>query len=391
MLGLKELLVVSTCNRTEFYYSSEKKLDKELVKLVASLKGLNSENIYKYFDSLSNPESAILHLFNVSIGLESQVVGDLQIINQVKRAYQLSVENEMAGPFMHRLLHTIFYTNKRVVQETAFKDGAASVSYIAFETLLESVSEIYQPKILLLGTGEIGREVAKHLSSNGIKNVWVINRTYEKAEALAQEFHFETAPIEQLWHHVTDSHVIVSSVNTEKPILTFERMKSISIPYSLTLLDLSVPRSVEPEIETLPGVFLYNIDQINTRTQQTLHSRLNAIPDVMRIIEEAYSEFVAWSEENNFSPVIQKIKASLESIRVRKISKHLKQLNEGELKKVEDITKEILEEVLSRHVRELKSACQRGNAEQLVDILSHLFDVENFKSTEQITQQSKLS
>jgi glutamyl-tRNA reductase len=377
VLGLSELLLVSTCNRTEFYYSSQQNFDTELIKLLASVKGLKSNEISHYFERISNPNQAILHLFNVSIGLESQVVGDLQIINQIKRAYQLSAECEMAGPFLHRLLHTIFYTNKRVVQETSFKDGAASVSYAAYETLLDAASEIRDPKILLLGTGEIGIEIAKHLVSNSFKNVCMVNRTFEKAQALAQDFGFSCAPLEDLWKQAAESNVIVSSVSAEKPILTFSRLKQITIPYSLTVLDLSVPRSAEPEIENIPGVFLYNIDQINDRTQSAVNERLRSIPQVVRIVEEMYSEFMAWSEETSFSPIIQKMKEALEKIRIRKVSKHIKQLSEGELQKVEDITKEIMEELLSRHVKELKSACQRGNAEQMADIFSHLFDIEN--------------
>ncbi len=376
VLGLRELLVISTCNRTELYYNHPQILDQELIGLLSVVKGIRSSEIAPYFQYFSDQDSAVLHLFHVSLGLESQVVGDLQIINQVKKAYQISVEMEMAGPFLHRLLHTIFYANKRTVQETAFRDGAASVSYAAYETIIEAVQEFRDPKIVLLGVGEIGTDVAKQLMNKGFKDVVVINRTLSKAQELAAQCGFRVAEFEQLWEELSDAHVVVSSVSSSKPVLTYQKVKSLPIAYCLTVLDLAVPRSVEPGVEKIPGVDLYNIDEINHRTSETVSRRMAAIPQVVGIIEEVFAEFKTWSEEIAFSPLIQKIKDSLESMRQRKIAKFVKQLDENELKKVDAITRELMNDILGKHVTELKSACQRGNAEQIASVLQGLFDIE---------------
>ncbi len=163
ILNPTELFILSTCNRTEIYYSSPENLDDELIKLLSIQKEINSSLAHANFISTGNQNETITHLFRVALGLESQVVGDLQIINQVKKAYQWTADKELAGPFLHRLLHSIFYSNKRVVQETAFRDGAASVSYASVELINQLASSIRDPKILVLGLGEMGIAICDNL------------------------------------------------------------------------------------------------------------------------------------------------------------------------------------------------------------------------------------
>src|SRR5690606_13296090 len=147
--GVTDTLILSTCNRTEVYYSHGLDLSTEIIKVIGLEKGLENIISYlKYFRIFNDDKEAIEHLYRVAMGLEAQVVGDMQISNQVKRAYQASADMEMAGPFLHRLMHSIFFTNKRLVQETPFRDGAASISYAAVELIEELISNTYQPRIL---------------------------------------------------------------------------------------------------------------------------------------------------------------------------------------------------------------------------------------------------
>src|SRR5690606_28368452 len=160
---LTEVLMLSTCKRTEVYYSAAEDRYDEVIKLIGIHKGI--ENLSQHADSFLNindHDEAVQHLFRVAIGLESQVIGDMQISNQVKKAYQWTADEDLASPFLHRLLHTIFFTNKRVVQETSFRDGAASVAFAATEMVISFASEINEPKILICGLGEIGADVCKN-------------------------------------------------------------------------------------------------------------------------------------------------------------------------------------------------------------------------------------
>ncbi|UZR96225.1 glutamyl-tRNA reductase [Chondrinema litorale] len=375
--SVSEALVLSTCNRTEVYYSSQEDQSKTLIQLLCVERGIaNSDEIIPYFQVVNDQNEAAIHLFNVSIGLESQVVGDLQITNQVKRAYQLSADLQAAGPFLHRLMHTIFFTNKKVVQETAFRDGAASVSYAAVELVEELTFDKADPKVLVVGVGEIGSDVVRNLQNTHIKDVTIVNRTISKAVTLAQECDYKVAPFENLWEEAEKADVIISSVAGHEPFFTKERVTNLNLLTYKIFIDLSVPRSVEKNVEEIPGAIVHNVDDINNRASQALERRKASIPLVREIIAQSVEEFNEWSKEMIFSPTIQKLKNALEQIRQEELSRYMKQLNEKETEKVEMITRNMMNKIIKLPVLQLKAACKRGEAETLVDLLNDLFNLE---------------
>ncbi|MCF1751931.1 glutamyl-tRNA reductase [Mariniradius sediminis] len=375
--SMTDVLILSTCNRTEVYYSHELDLSTEIIKLIGLEKGLTSVVDYiEYFEIFNQDIEAIQHLFRVSIGLEAQVVGDLQIANQVKRAYQASADLDLAGPFLHRLMHTIFYTNKRVVQETAFRDGAASVSYAAVELIEGITSNTYQPRVLLIGVGEIGEDVAKNMVHIPDAKVTITNRTFEKAKELADELGFEVIPFERCVEAMKDADVVVSSIMKSEPFITKELVKSWDIPSYKLFVDLSVPRSIETTIEEVPGVLLYNVDNIRSKATATLEKRLAAIPMVEKIIDESIQDFFNWKKEMMVSPTINKLKNALEQIRLEEMERFLKNADEQQVAMIDKITKSMMQKILKVPVVQLKAACQRDDADKMIDILSDLFDLE---------------
>jgi glutamyl-tRNA reductase len=375
--SMTDTLILSTCNRTEVYYSHDLDLSTEIIKLIGLEKGLMSVVDYiEYFEIFNQDIEAIQHLFRVSIGLEAQVVGDLQIANQVKRAYQASADLDLAGPFLHRLMHTIFYTNKRVVQETAFRDGAASVSYAAVELIEGITSNTYQPRVLLIGVGEIGEDVAKNMVHIPDAKVTITNRTFEKAKELADELGFEVIPFEDCVEAMKDADVVVSSIMKSEPFITKELVKSWDIPSYKLFVDLSVPRSIETTIEEVPGVLLFNVDNIRSKASATLEKRLAAVPAVEKIIEESIQDFFNWKKEMMVSPTINKLKNALEQIRLEEMERFLKNADEQQVAMIDKITKSMMQKILKVPVVQLKAACQRDDADKMIDILSDLFDLE---------------
>ncbi|WP_266203722.1 glutamyl-tRNA reductase [Pontibacter kalidii] len=373
-----DILVLSTCNRTEVYYNADIDYSKEIVKLLGITKGI--ENISQYFDYftiLSEHDDAVQHLFDVSMGLESQVVGDMQISNQVKMAYQWSADNETAGPFLHRLMHTIFFTNKRVVQETSFRDGAASTSYAAIELIEELTADITDPSILVVGLGEIGADVCRNLKDLGFKNVKISNRTKAKAQALAEECHMEILPFEEIVQGMKEADVIISSVARETPFFTKEMVKRLDILTYKFFIDLAVPRSVEADLESIPGVLVYNIDTIQNKASEALQRRINSVPKVKEIVTESIDQFNDWSKEMMVSPTIHRLKSALETIRQEEIARYVKKLGPKETKLVDSITKSMMQKIIKLPVLQLKAACKRGEAETLIDLLNDLFNLEN--------------
>jgi glutamyl-tRNA reductase len=375
--SVSDTLILSTCNRTEIYYAHELDLSSEIIKLIGVEKGINTIiNYLTYFKIYDEDKDAINHLFKVSMGLEAQVVGDMQIANQVKRAYQATSDLDMAGPFLHRLMHTIFFTNKRVVQETAFRDGAASVSYAAVELIQELTSNTFEPRILLIGVGEIGEDVAKNMVHLPNAKVTIANRTFDKAETLAKEMGFEVIPFENVVEAMQKSDVIISSIMKSDPFITKNLVKKFDIPSYKLFVDLSVPRSIETSIEDIPCVLLYNVDNIRSKASETLENRLAAIPKVEQIIEESIEEFHNWKKEMMVSPTINKFKNVLEQIRLEEMERFLKNADEKEIAVIDKITKSMMQKLLKIPVVQLKAACQRDQADQMMELLTDLFDLE---------------
>ena len=387
LLKLKEFfsvadaLVLSTCNRTEAYYSHESDLSVELIKLIGIERGLTDAISYlDYFQVLNNESEAVTHLFRVSMGLEAQVIGDIQILNQVKRSYQTAADLELAGPFLHRLMHTIFFTNKRVVQETAFRDGAASLSYATIELIESLTQNIFQPRILLIGVGEIGEDVARNMVHLPTAQVKIANRTLAKAEEIGVPLGFEVIAFESCLTAIEEADVVVCSIRMPEPFLTKQLIEGINIPSYKVLIDLSVPRSIETSVEELPGVVLYNVDNIQSKASAALQNRLESIPSVETILEESIEEFGAWQKEMVVSPTIQKLKQALEQIRQEEMSRYLKNADEKEYLLIDKVTKSMMQKILKVPVVQLRAACQRDEAAEMIELITDLFDLEKSKN-----------
>lgn len=369
-----DVLIVSTCNRTEIYYLAEENFSKEIFRGLSLIKQCEA-GFESHFSELSGPD-AVLHLFEVSMGLDAQVMGDLQISGQVKNAYQWSADENMAGPFLHRLMHTIFFANKRVVQETSFRDGAASISYAAKELAEDLTVDIRAPKVLVVGVGEIGQDFCLNLANSRLDEVTILNRTQDKAEKLAQKYNYRVAGIEDLMSEIQKADVIVSSVSGSQPLITLDLIKTVTIFTHKYFIDLSMPRSIETAVEDIPGAILYNLDDITEKTNEALQKRKASIPAVQAIIQQAIVDFEDWSKEMIISPTIQKLKSTLEQIRKEEIARFIKNARPEEAQKLEDMSRSLMQKILKYPVLHLKAACKRGDAESLSELLNTLFNVE---------------
>ncbi len=377
LFGFQDILVVSTCNRTEIYYTAGESYAESVIKLLAIEKGLEKpSDLPDYFVVLDDQIQAIRHLFEVATGLHSQVVGDLQIPNQVKHSYQWSVDVDAASPFLHRLMHTIFFSSKRVNQETSFRDGAASVSYATVDLIADLTQNHAQPRVLVVGLGEIGTDVVKNLADKEFAQITLINRTYAKSVSVAEGTSFRVADWENLEAEVRQADVIVSSLRVTTPLFTKTFVQSLDILTFKYFIDLSVPRSIEAQVEEVPGALVYSIDDIQAKANAALQRRLDSVPAVHRILDEAMAGFQDWSKEMVVSPTIQKFKQALDQIRKEELARQLKHLTPEEADKFDKLTANIVNRILRSPAVNLKNACRRGDADQLADVLVELFDLE---------------
>jgi glutamyl-tRNA reductase len=282
----------------------------------------------------------------------------------------------MAGPFLHRLMHTIFFANKRVVQETSFRDGAASISYAAKELAEDITSDITSPNVLVVGVGEIGQDFCLNLANSRLKNVTILNRTQDKAEKLAQKYNFKFGGIEELEVEIAKADIIISSVSGTQPLITVELVQGLKILSHKYFIDLSIPRSIDSSIEEIPGAILFNLDDIREKTNEALEKRMASVPKVQSIITEALTEFEDWSKEMVISPTIQKLKNTLEQIRKEEIARFIKNAKPEEAQKLDEMSRSMMQKILKYPVLQLKAACKRGDAESLTELLNNLFNVE---------------
>jgi glutamyl-tRNA reductase len=273
-------------------------------------------------------------------------------------------------------MHTVFFTSKRIVQETSFRDGAASLSYATIELIESLTTNTFQPRILLIGLGEIGEDVAKNMVHLPEAKVKISNRTFTKAEEIANQLNFEVVPFEQVEEAMAEADVIVSSISLPEPFITKSKVKKFQIPSYKLFVDLSVPRSIETSVEDIPGVILYNVDNIRSKATEALEKRLASVPKVEEIIVENIEEFFNWKKEMMVSPTINKLKQSLEQIRQEELSRFLKSADEKEYAMVDKITKSMMQKILKVPVVQLRAACQRDEAEEMIEIISDLFNLE---------------
>jgi glutamyl-tRNA reductase len=376
--GLTDLLVLSTCNRTEVYYAAESDQSHTIMMALGHVKGLAVTYAWQtYFTSFTSAPKAVQHLFEVALGLDALVVGDMQISNQVKRAYQRSADANVAGPFLHRLLHTIFATNKRVQQETAFRDGAASSSYATLELVQELTAAIAQPRVLIVGLGEIGADICRHFGkSKRFAQVTICNRTAATSAALAAECGLQMLDFVDLTQGLQEADVVISAISTPSPFFTRELVASLTILSPKFFIDLSVPRSIAAAAEQVPGVLVYNIDAIQNKASEALARRVAAVPHVRAIIAESIAELLEWSRTMQVSPVIQKLKSTLEEMRQQEVSRYQKKMSPEEASRLEEATKSLTQKFLKLPVVQLKAACQRGGATELLAMLTELFALE---------------
>ena len=377
-LGLADVLVLSTCNRTEVYYSDIRDQSAAIIGELARLKNLpDSASISAWFTNITSAQAAVRHLFEVAMGLDAQVVGDQQISHQVKQAYQWSAEADAAGPFLHQLLHMVFFTHKRVRQETGFCDGAASVSYAALQLVEDLTAHLARPRVLLVGAGDFGADVARHFgASTRFAPITLCNRTRDKAEVLAAEGGLVVLDFADLAHGIRDADVVISCVAAPTPLITPDLLAQAAVLSHKYLLDLSMPRSIAAEVEDVPGVLLYSLDAIQSKASAALEHRLAAVPQVRAIIAESMADLQDWSEEREVSPTIQKLKNALEQLRQEEMKRFGKNLSPAETRLLDDITKSLMQKVLKQPVLQLKAACKRGEPGQLVTLLSELFDLQ---------------
>jgi len=307
--GVHELFILSTCNRTEVYGFAENA--DQLIHLICNETAGNADD-FKQLAYIKKGIAAVDHLFNVGAGLDSQILGDYEIVGQLKNAVKFSKENGSIQAFSDRLVNSVLQSSKEIKNQTALSGGTVSVSFAAVQYIRENIKDIADKKILLVGTGKIGRNTCRNLADYlDTDHITLINRTDEKAEALANELGLKFASFKDLSAKVAESDIILVATDANEPVI---RITHVENQGEKLLIDLSVPYNVEESAKHLDGITLVNVDDLSKMKDETLAKRQAEVPKAKAIIAEHIGEFAEWYEMRKHVPVLKAVKTKLQEI-----------------------------------------------------------------------------
>jgi glutamyl-tRNA reductase len=307
--GLNEIFIISTCNRTEIYGFAWCSF--QLTELLCSETSGDAASFNKVC-YLKNGEEAIEHLFNVGAGLDSQILGDYEIVGQIKTAVKFSKENGFVHAFSERLVNSVLQSSKSIKNNTELSGGTVSVSFAAVQFIREKFLSLEGKNILLLGVGKIGRNTCKNLVDYlDTKNITLINRSPEKAMELASELGLKYAPVENLSEEIEKADIILAATNSTEPIILKTHLEGTG---DKLIIDLSIPYNVEESATHLSNVQLVNVDELSKMKDETLKMRLAEVPKAKLIISEIMQEFTAWYEMRKHVPMLKELKSKLKEL-----------------------------------------------------------------------------
>jgi len=367
--GFDGLLVTSTCNRTELHGFAEHPF--QLIKLLCD----NTQGSVEEFQKVAyvhKNNDAIAHLFKVGTGLDSQILGDFEIISQLKQSFQRSKKHNLANPFLERLCNAVIQASKRIKNETEISSGATSVSFASVQYILRNVPNISEKNILLFGTGKIGRNTCENLIKHTQNShITLINRTKNKAEKIAGKFNLLVKDYGDLQAEIRNTDVLIVATGAKQPTIS---KQLIHTKKPLLILDLSIPKNVSDNVSELENVTLIHLDHLSQMTDETLERRKEFIPQAETINDEVRSEFIKWLETRKFAPVIKALKKKLKTIKEEELDFHSKKASNFNPEQADIISERIIQKITKQFANHLKD--KNTDSNNSLDIIRKVFQLE---------------
>ena len=367
--GIDGIIVTSTCNRTEIYGFAQHPF--QLIKLLCEFTKGTVEEFEKVAYVYKN-KAAISHMFHVGSGLDSQILGDFEIICQLKKAFVLSKNLGVANPFLERLVNAVIQSSKRIKNETQISSGATSVSFASVQYILKEVANISNKNILLFGTGKIGRNtcenLVKHTKNN---NITLINRTKDKAEKIAGKFDLIVKDYADLQSEILEADVLVVATGAQNPTISKELIYSKK---ELLILDLSIPKNVADDVMELENVTVVHLDQLSQITDDTLERRKLFIPQAHEIIAEVEGDFNKWLETRKFAPTIKALKNKLGTMKDEELDYQSRKISNFNQEQAEIISNRIIQKIMNQFANHLKD--DSNTADESLEFIQKVFQLE---------------
>lgn len=370
--GMDGILATSTCNRTEIYGFAQHPF--QLIQLLCDNSNGSIDDFQRIGFVYKNKE-AINHLFKVGTGLDSQILGDFEIISQVKQSFATSKKIGLTNHFLERLCNCVIQASKRIKNETELSSGATSVAFASVQYILARVPEVSKKNILLFGTGKIGRNTCENMVKHTRNNhIVLINRTKDKAEKIAGKFNLIVKDYSNLQEEISQCDVLIVATGAQKPTITKQLIHSKK---ELLILDLSIPQNVDPSVQEMPNVTLVHLDQLSQMTNETLKRREQFIPQAEEIIKEITAEFNSWLETRKFAPTIKALKKKLNHMRDAEIDFQRKKINGFNDQQAEIISDRIIQKITTQFANHLKDSSDTST--ESIELIKKVFQLETSK------------
>ena len=366
--GIESLIVTSTCNRTEIYGFANHPY--ELIKLLCENSNGSVEEFREVAYIYKNQE-AINHMFRVGTGLDSQILGDFEIISQIKIAFNHSKLEGLVNTVMDRLVNSVIQASKKIKTDTEISSGATSVSFASVQYIIRNVEDIGNKNILLFGTGKIGRNTCENLvkhTKNG--HITLINRTKNKAEKLAGKLNVIVKDYANLQEEIQQADILVVATGAQNPTID---KTLLNLKRPLLILDLSIPRNVNPDVEQIPGVKLIHLDYLSQITDDTLERRKQHIPAAEAIIEDIKLELNTWVNGRKYAPTIHALKAKLNDIAASEMAFQKKKTTNFDEVQADLITSRIIQKITNHFASHLKD--ENTTLDESIEFIEKVFQI----------------
>jgi glutamyl-tRNA reductase len=384
---LTEGFVLSTCNRTEVF-GIPKNNEISCQTIIENLKIFKSVNNLsrEHFQTFRDKE-ALFHISKVTSGIDSLIIGDSQILSQVKESYRLSVDENFSGTLTRKIFDTTIRVGKRAIKETLISHGAVTVSFAAIQVIEKIFSNLYKKKALIIGAGETGELAAIHLNSKNIGQISITNRTLEKAAKLAKKVSGTVIEFDDFRNHLHSFDIIISATSAKNFIVSFNDIKNAIHKRKgspIFIMDIAIPRDIDSTVKKIDNVFYNDIDSLNIIVEQNLIKRKSEIPLVEKIIEEEINNFYSWYKTLGIVPTIKSLRSFFESIEIDELKKIKNKVSEDDYIKLESMAKRLIGRILHNPTIKLKELAEAGNdldsVKEYTNTLNFLFGLDKHSS-----------
>ena len=380
---LKECIILSTCNRIEIYAVSEdvETSAAQLKKFMSEFHNVSSDKLSSHFYTFIGTDAG-RHLYRVASSLDSMVVGEPQILGQVKDAYKTATKADTTGLILNKLFHSAFFTAKKVRSETGIGSQAVSISYAAVELAKRIFDDFSTRTAVLIGSGEMGELAAKNLINVGINELIITSRNIENARLLAQNLGGKAVGMEEVYYHINHADIIITATDSIDYIIKPHHLKealNIRKNEPIFLIDIAVPRDIDPRIQELENVYLYDIDDLNGILDENVKSRKQSTKKAEEIVNHRVERFLHWLEELKVFPAIVELKNRFELIKNQEIEKAFRKLNlmdSNQKEIIENMASAMLSKLLHSPLSNLKKESSNYTSSIYVDTLNKLFDLQ---------------